>query len=85
MGGPSTPVTSSGSSWKDGGVKLRMSSAYHAQSNSRAEAAVKTVKHALRDNTGEDGRLGRDTFARALLLLRNTGVSPAELLFSRRL
>ena len=62
-----------------------MSSAYHAQSNSRAEAAVKTVKHALRDNTGADGRLGRDTFARALLLLRNTGVSPAELLFGRRL
>ena len=72
------------------GVKLRMSSAYHAQSNGRAEVAVKTVKRALRDHTGEDGRLDQDTFARALLLLRNTpdrdtGTSPAELLFGRRL
>ena len=66
------------------------SSAYHAQSNGRAEAAVKTVKRALRDNTGQDGRLDTDTFARALLLLRNTpdkdtGTSPAELLFGHRL
>ena len=71
-------------------MRLRMSSAYHAQSNGRAEVAVKTVKRALRDNVGDDGKLDRDTFARALLLLRNTpdrdtGVSPAELLFGRRL
>ena len=59
-----------------------MCSAYHAPSNGRAEVAVKTVKRAL----------DTDTFARALLLLRNTpdrdtGTSPAELLilFGRRL
>ncbi len=62
-----------------------MRSAYHAPSNGRAEVAVKSVKRALRDNTGQDGRLDTDTFARALLLLRNTpdrdtGTSPAELL-----
>ena len=68
------------------GVRLRISSSYHAQSNGRAEVAVKTVKRALRDNTGEDGRLDSHTFDRALLLLRNTldrdtDTSPAELLF----
>ena len=49
-----------------------------------------TVKRALRDNTGPDGQLDSDKFARALLLLRNTpdretGKSPAELLLGRRL
>ena len=72
------------------GVRLRMSSAYHAASNGRAEAAVKTTKRALRENTGPDGQLDTDTFTRALLLLRNTpdrdtGKSPAELLLGRRL
>ena len=88
-GGPEYSSQEFGKFLERWGVRLRMSSAYHAQSNGRAEAAVKTVKRALRDNVGEDGRLDRDTFARALLLLRNTpdrdtGVSPAELLFGRR-
>ena len=89
-GGPEYTSHEFGKFLERWGVKLRMSSAYHAQSNGRAEVAVKTVKRALRDNVGEDGRLNRDTFARALLLLRNTpdretGRSPAELLFGRRL
>ena len=72
------------------GVRLRMSSAYHASSNGRAEAAVRTTKRALRDHTGQDGRLDTDGFTRALLLLRNTpdrdtGKSPAEILLGRRL
>ena len=89
-GGPEYSGLEFGKFLERWGVRLRMSSAYHAQSNGRAEVAVKTVKRALRDNVGTDGKLDRDTFARALLLLRNTpdrdtGVSPAELLFGRRL
>ena len=89
-GGPEYKSHEFGDFLKRWGVRLRMSSAYHAQSNGRAEVAVKTVKRALRDNTGPDGRLDTDTFARALLLLRNTpdrdtGTSPAELLFGRNL
>ena len=72
------------------GVRQRISSAYHAASNGRAEVAVKATKRALRENTGQDGRLDVDKFLRALLLLRNTpdrdtGKSPAELLLGRRL
>ena len=89
-GGPEYKSHEFGQFLKRWGVRLRTSSAYHAQSNGRAEVAVKSVKRALRDNTGPDGRLDTDTFARALLLLRNTpdrdtGTSPAELLFGRRL
>ena len=69
-GGPEYNSNEFGRFLERWGVRLRMSSAFHAQSNGRAEVAVKTVKRALRDNTGEDGRLDRDTFARALLLLR---------------
>ena len=52
--------------------------------------AVKSVKRALRDNTGKDGRLDGDKFARSILLLRNTpdrdtGKSPAEMLLGRKL
>ena len=67
-----------------------MSSAYHAVSNGQTEAAVKTTKRALRENTGPDGQLDTDTFTLALLLLHNmpdrdTGRSPAELLLGYHL
>ena len=45
------------------GVRFRKSSAYYLSSNSWAEAAVKMVKRALRDNTGKDGKLDLDKFA----------------------
>ena len=72
------------------GVRHRTSTAYFAQSNGRAEVAVKAAKRALRDNVGEDGSLDNDKFARAMLQLRNTPdrdtkLSPAELLLGRRL
>ena len=72
------------------GVQPRMSSAYHASSNGRAEVAVKATKRALRDNTVEDGCLDTNRFTQALLIFRNmpdryTGKSPAELLLGRRL
>ena len=72
------------------GVRHRVSSAYHASSNGRAEVAVKATKRALRDNTDADGSVDNDAVTRALLLMRNTpdretGKSPAELLLGRPL
>ena len=67
-----------------------MSSAYNAQSNGRAEAAVKCAKRLLRSNTNAAGLLDSDRFLRAILQLRNTpdpdcGKSPAEIVFGRPL
>ena len=70
------------------GVKKRTSSAYYAQSNGRAELAVKTAKRILADNTDSGGHLNHDRAARALLTHRNTPVqdlnmSPAMMLYGR--
>jgi len=72
------------------GVRWRLSSAYYAQSNGRAELAVKTAKRILSDNTGPKGDLNTDRLARALMQYRNTpiqnlGVSPAQMLYGRTL
>ena len=72
------------------GVRHRMSAAYFAASNGRAEVAVKAAKRAMREHVNEDGSLDNDAFTRALLLLRNTpdrdtGMSPAQLLLGRPL
>ena len=72
------------------GVKHRISSAYFAQSNGRAEVAVKCTKRLLMDNVGDNGSLNTDQLVRALLQLRNTpdrdcNLSPSEVLFGRRL
>lgn len=72
------------------GVKHRLSSAYYAQSNGRAELAVKTAKRLLRDNTGKSGELDTNGVTRALLQYRNTPLretddSPAEIIYGRRL
>ena len=61
---------------------------YHPHSNCRAELGIKSAQRLLRENTGHDGSLVRDTFFRALLQHRNTpdpdtGVSPAQVLFGR--
>lgn len=70
------------------GVKHRISSAYHPQSNGRAEVAVKSAKRLLRSNVGTTGSLDNDRLLRALLQLRNTpdpdcNVSPAQIIFGR--
>ena len=75
---------------KQWGVSWRVSSAYYAQSNGRAEVAVKTAKRLLLDNMTPTGGLDTDRFARALLQYRNTplpgiGTSPAQLLYGRTL
>ena len=72
------------------GVTWRVSSAYYAQSNGRAEVAVKTAKRLLMGNMQASGGLDSDRFARALLQYRNTplpglNASPAQLLYGRNL
>ncbi len=72
------------------GVVHRISSAYHPQSNGRAEVAVKAVKRLMRSNLGPAGTLDTDRFLKAMLHLRNTpdpdcGISPAEIVFGKPL
>jgi hypothetical protein len=72
------------------GVEQRVSSAYYARANKRAEVAVKSAKRLVMDNLGPKGSLDTDKFARALLAHRNcpdeaTGLSPSQILFGRQL
>lgn len=72
------------------GVATRLSSAQYPQSNGRAEAAVKTAKRMLRDNTGTSGSLDNDKVSLALLQYLNTplrggNMSPAQLTTGRQL
>ena len=72
------------------GVHHRKSSAYHPQSNGRAEVAVKSAKRLLRSNIDASGNLNSDKFLRGMLQLRNTpdpdcDVSPAQIVFGRPL
>lgn len=72
------------------GVTMRTSSAHFPQSNGRAEAAVKSAKRLLRDNTTPGGSLDTDRFPKALLQYLNTplregGKSPAQLAMGRQL
>ena len=71
--------------WK---VNIRTSSPYYHQSNGRAEAGVKSLKHLLKGNTGPKGSIKSDQVAHALLQYRNTPLrginnSPAELALGR--
>lgn len=74
---------------KDWNIRMRLSSAYFAQSNGRAEAAVKTAKHILLGHINTvTGRLDTYESVKALMTHRNTptqgnGVSPAVVLFGR--
>ena len=70
------------------GVRHRISSAYHPQSNGRAEVAVKSAKRLLRSNTGPSGTLNSDNFLRVMLQLRDTpdpdcNISPAQIVFGK--
>ena len=75
---------------EDWDVRHRISTAYNPHSNLRAETAVKTVKRLVSQNTGVRGSLDTDALALALLQYRNTpdrdtGRSPAQVLFARKL
>ena len=71
-------------------VRHRQSSAYHPESNGRAEVTVKSMKRLLSDNIDQSGKLNTDAITRAMLQIRNTperdsGLSPAQILFGRTL
>ena len=71
-------------------IRQRLSSAHYPQSNGRAEAAVKTAKRLLMDNTERGVQVDTDEVAKALLQYSNTlllviGFSPAQMLFGRQL
>ena len=72
------------------GVEHRLSSSYYPKSNGRAEAAVKTMKRLIMENTGKGGNIDSDKIAVALLQYRNPPLkgankSPAQLLLGRKL
>ena len=69
------------------GVRHRKLLAYFAQSNGRAEVAVKAAKWALLDR---EGSLNTDHMVKALLTIRNTPSAgcrklPAEIILNRKL
>ena len=75
---------------EDWGITHRVSSAYNPHGNTRAELAVKSMKRLIRDNLGPSGSLDTVAFGRALLMYRNTpdrdtGKSPAQVIFGRQL
>ena len=75
---------------QDYGVHHRLSSVAYPHSNQRAELAVKSMKRLLRENIGLDGKLNTDKFQRAVMQYRNTpdrdtGRSPAQVIFGRQL
>ena len=74
----------------DWGVRHRVSTAYNPHANLRAETGVKSMKRLIARNTGVRGSLDTDSLAMALLQYRNTpdrdtGRSPAQVLFCRKL
>ena len=89
-GGPEFVALESKDFYRRWGVEHRLSSAYHSQSNGRAEVAVKSIKRLLEDNVGPSGDLNTDKVVCALLQYRNTPdrdchLSPAQILFGRSL
>ena len=72
------------------GVKHRLSSAFYAQSNGRAEIGVKTSKRILENHICSDGSINNDKIAHSILQYHNTPLpymhlSPAQILFHRKL
>ena len=89
-GGPELSATSLKQALQDWGIHHRISSVAHAQSNGRAEVAVKSMKRLLVDNTGPHGGLDSTRFLKAMLQYKNTpdaatGISPAMYVFHRPL
>jgi hypothetical protein len=60
-----------------------LSSAHFAQSNARAEGAVKTAKRLLMSNLGPGGNLSQDSFLRAMLQLHKTPDPDCSLLLAQ--
>ena len=70
------------------GIRHRVSAAHNPHCNQAA--SVKVAKRLIRDNMGVNGSLDTYKLVRALLAHRNTpavdtGVSPAEVVFGRRI
>ena len=70
------------------GVHHRLSSVALAHSKGRAKLGVKTCKRMLMDNTSPNGEINIDKFQRGMLQYRNTpdrdtGLSPAQMIFGR--
>ena len=68
--------------------RVNTNTAYHPRANKRAEVAVKSAKQLIRGNNSQTGTLHTDDLARANLQHRNTpcpltGLSPAQIVFSR--
>ena len=89
-GGPEYTSKTFSSFMKVWGIKHRQSSAYHPQSNGRAEVGVKSMKRLLMNSTDTDGNLDTDAVMRGILQIRNTpesdtGLSPAQILLGRKL
>ena len=66
-GGPEFTASLTKDFFKRWGIKHRVSSAYHPQSNGRAEVAVKSAKRLLRSNINENCSLDNDKFLRVIL------------------
>ena len=89
-GEPEFSASTTGNFLRHWGIRHRVSSAYHPQSNGRAEAAIKTDKHLLKLITNSTGLLENDCFLHTILQIRNTpdpdcSISPAEIVFRRPL
>ena len=87
-GGPEFTADKTKEFLRQWGVRHRISSAYHPQSNGRAEVAVKSTKRLMRSNLGPTGTLDSDRLLRALLQMRNSpdpdcNLSPAQIIFGR--
>ena len=86
-GGPQYKSKATEDFLKDWGVSHRITSSYFPHSNTRAELGVKSAKRMLRDNI-QAGKFETDRFLRALMVHRNTpdretGLSPAQVIFGR--
>ena len=68
VGGPSFTAYDFGRYCKQWGIKHRLESAHYPQSNGQAEAAVKTAKRLLCDNTERGGQI--DTEGVGIFLLQ---------------
>ena len=87
-GGPEYKASSTQRFLRAWGVHHRLSSAYYPHSNQRAELGVKSAKRLIRENISPSGSLETDGFRRGLLAHRNTpdrdtGLSPAQVIFGR--
>ena len=89
-GGPEFAAQATQDFLKTWGVQHRRLSAYHPQSNGRAEVSVKAMKRLVLDNSTTEGSLDNNRMMAGMLQLRNTperdsGLSPAKVLLGRPL